>query len=510
MSAWTLLCLGVAIAGWLIASFSSSNALERKRVAEEELRRLAENRLLDFSAKERQEILRHASFILDTAGAPQAALDDAIRSQLATREAGIRRAEEERRRAAEVEERRQKLLALLESSHLSDRLEDYRPDCLSTERETKAEREYRRLHENHLNRIYDNRCAKCQRDDRGYSLDHFAVPKVRGGCFMLTRHDGLHVNNAIPLCSSCNSSKSDRSFMHFFSEEELMRILALNREMTARLNNLDSSAGASRNVRQQPRSKSPAIPSRVQPEAIEGRRKTRRSTGADLPERQPSALLDWTDYDGPQKSLSPAVPEKDEPPQSPSEQTETRDVSGGGVAFDERGFEASRPSGSSALAAARDSSGPMAAASSNRDLANATLPPSSGARQVSQASARGLNRALHGVPLLPDTIHDQRGVVVRAPCLVVEDGERGRRVLTIQPGVTTMGRASSNGIVVGDDGVSREHLKLLRDAGDVVSFEDMGSRNGVFLNDVACVSGILKHGDALRIGRFVFVFWHRT
>lgn len=103
-------------------------------------------------------------------------------------------------------------------------------------RGSEKEREYLRLHKNFLYRIYDNRCSKCGNDTNGLDIDHFFISKNEGGCFQMQHRDGFVVNNAIPLCETCNRSKSDKNYRSFFSQYDLLRILERNAKMNERLN----------------------------------------------------------------------------------------------------------------------------------------------------------------------------------------------------------------------------------------------------------------------------------
>lgn len=119
---------------------------------------------------------------------------------------------------------------------ISDNRHDYRILNNDYRRDNSKERQYRKVHKNALLRLHDNRCVKCHDDENGLDLDHFVFSKNEGGCFMMEHKDGFLVNNAIPLCESCNRSKSDKSYLDFFSEEQLLEIFEKNVEMTKRLN----------------------------------------------------------------------------------------------------------------------------------------------------------------------------------------------------------------------------------------------------------------------------------
>jgi hypothetical protein len=58
-----------------------------------------------------------------------------------------------------------------------------------------------------LLRAFHCRCAVCGSDSEGYELDHFFLPKSKGGNLILTHQDGYRLFNAAPLCISCNRRK---------------------------------------------------------------------------------------------------------------------------------------------------------------------------------------------------------------------------------------------------------------------------------------------------------------
>jgi pSer/pThr/pTyr-binding forkhead associated (FHA) protein len=87
--------------------------------------------------------------------------------------------------------------------------------------------------------------------------------------------------------------------------------------------------------------------------------------------------------------------------------------------------------------------------------------------------------------------------------LSLPGGVRQEFVLS-KPGVT-IGRASTNDIVLRESRVSRFHARIDRGAG---GFElvDLGSANGVQVNGLAVPRATLAHGDVLTIGNSVFQF----
>jgi hypothetical protein len=90
--------------------------------------------------------------------------------------------------------------------------------------ESKPDRLYRRQFLNTLNAIFDNRCANCGSRDKGHHLDHFMIPRSRGGTFLIKLRSGFEVHNALPLCEQCNTRKGDSDYRQFFTLDTLSRI----------------------------------------------------------------------------------------------------------------------------------------------------------------------------------------------------------------------------------------------------------------------------------------------
>ncbi|MBL8615737.1 MAG: FHA domain-containing protein, partial [Deltaproteobacteria bacterium] len=78
-----------------------------------------------------------------------------------------------------------------------------------------------------------------------------------------------------------------------------------------------------------------------------------------------------------------------------------------------------------------------------------------------------------------------------------------RRVLA--QGVTQMGRAEDNDLVLPDIGVSRRHARIVVDR-DEVRIEDLGSGNGTFFKGRRVDSQVLSEGDEVVVDPFTLVF----
>ena len=69
----------------------------------------------------------------------------------------------------------------------------------------------------------------------------------------------------------------------------------------------------------------------------------------------------------------------------------------------------------------------------------------------------------------------------------------------LRPGVTTIGRSSTNDIVIDSLLASRRHARL-DCSGGRCAVEDLGSANGLFVNGRRVSHAVLNPGDRLRIG----------
>ncbi len=77
--------------------------------------------------------------------------------------------------------------------------------------------------------------------------------------------------------------------------------------------------------------------------------------------------------------------------------------------------------------------------------------------------------------------------------------------LVLNKDVLTMGRAAANDIQLENDNVSRTHARLTR-IDDEYTIEDLDSRNGILLNGLQVHAAVLRDGDEVHIGDFVFTY----
>ncbi len=83
---------------------------------------------------------------------------------------------------------------------------------------------------------------------------------------------------------------------------------------------------------------------------------------------------------------------------------------------------------------------------------------------------------------------------------VTAPGMPAQKFLLDRP-VTTIGRSSMNDLPISDKMLSRQHARIVRDGNGGLTVEDLGSRNGTFLNGERLVTlQPLKSGDRITVG----------
>jgi myosin heavy subunit len=89
-----------------------------------------------------------------------------------------------------------------------------------------------------------------------------------------------------------------------------------------------------------------------------------------------------------------------------------------------------------------------------------------------------------------------------APKLICFTSDKPRQY-DLRKRVTTIGRGSHCEIQLLTHFVSREHARLYNREG-IVTIEDLGSKNGIFVNSVRVESQMLQHGDWVTVGETQF------
>lgn len=98
------------------------------------------------------------------------------------------------------------------------------------------------------------------------------------------------------------------------------------------------------------------------------------------------------------------------------------------------------------------------------------------------------------------------------PRLVVVEGASSGTVLILARSEARVGRTPTNDLVLNSPSVSKSHA-VVRSQGGVFCIADLDSTNGVIINGIkvgAASPHELRHGDSIRIGDHVVLFWHRV
>jgi pSer/pThr/pTyr-binding forkhead associated (FHA) protein len=93
----------------------------------------------------------------------------------------------------------------------------------------------------------------------------------------------------------------------------------------------------------------------------------------------------------------------------------------------------------------------------------------------------------------------------RAHILTQTEGPGGALRFVLEDDQVTIGRSASSDIVLDNDNVSRAHARLSR-IDDEYTIEDLDSRNGILLNGLAVHAAVLRDGDEVHVGDFVFTY----
>ena len=89
--------------------------------------------------------------------------------------------------------------------------------------------------------------------------------------------------------------------------------------------------------------------------------------------------------------------------------------------------------------------------------------------------------------------------------IVVKKGPNPGQVIDLKDNEVTLGREPGNVLTINDKGLSRFHARLIKtDAG--YTLEDLGSKNGTFVNGTVIVSPRpLQNGDQIEYWRECYI-----
>ncbi len=87
-----------------------------------------------------------------------------------------------------------------------------------------------------------------------------------------------------------------------------------------------------------------------------------------------------------------------------------------------------------------------------------------------------------------------------APHIEVLAGLRQGESIALDAAECIIGRSSKAAVRLEDDGVSRQHAKLLLGEAGIVNLVDLGSTNGTFLNGSQVDVALVREGDRIELG----------
>jgi pSer/pThr/pTyr-binding forkhead associated (FHA) protein len=106
-------------------------------------------------------------------------------------------------------------------------------------------------------------------------------------------------------------------------------------------------------------------------------------------------------------------------------------------------------------------------------------------------------------------VHGPQRLAPKPPAFEQVRGPGSPTVHLLDQPEIIIGRGEKCEIRVISTTLSRQHLSVLLRDGEV-SFTDLESMNGVYLNGIRVHSAILRDGDVLELGDAAFVFWERA
>ncbi|MEM6788161.1 MAG: adenylate/guanylate cyclase domain-containing protein [Myxococcota bacterium] len=96
----------------------------------------------------------------------------------------------------------------------------------------------------------------------------------------------------------------------------------------------------------------------------------------------------------------------------------------------------------------------------------------------------------------------------KGPRLVIRPGEADEHVRPLSGGTLTIGRSEENDVCIDDPSLSRRHARITRGADGTVTFSDLGSKNGSFVDGIRIDRVRLGPRHYLTCGDVVFSFVH--
>ncbi|MBL4684054.1 MAG: FHA domain-containing protein, partial [Nannocystaceae bacterium] len=121
-------------------------------------------------------------------------------------------------------------------------------------------------------------------------------------------------------------------------------------------------------------------------------------------------------------------------------------------------------------------------------------------------SSEETHTATHSVRSRRGTLSSETATLPGPAHLVVLVGPEAGRLIPVEDGVE-LGRDVEGPGVLEDDGVSRRHVRINCSKSDEYTIEDLGSRNGTYVNGARVAKAPLHSGDKLAVGaRTILLF----
>jgi len=127
-----------------------------------------------------------------------------------------------------------------------------------------------------------------------------------------------------------------------------------------------------------------------------------------------------------------------------------------------------------------------------------------GVDELKVIPAQQLQQQITTATVIKLTPEKQNPVLVpEQACLIID----GRQPMMLTTPIVSIGRHSSNDIVILDPQVSRKHLQLRAEKGSYLLF-DLSSTGGTLVNNKPVSSAKLKPGDVIKIGKTLLIYSH--
>lgn len=119
-----------------------------------------------------------------------------------------------------------------------------------------------------------------------------------------------------------------------------------------------------------------------------------------------------------------------------------------------------------------------------------------------------IDKKIEGIEKIASTIlEDIKKVPKGSSGLVIIKGPNIGDKFLINKSKLTIGRNLESDIFLDDITVSRKHAVLKRSGNDFL-IKDLGSLNGSYVNGEIVDNAVLKNGDRVQIGKYIFLFFY--